>query len=53
MDIEIFGSALSTIWNGLATPMTVYGFTFSFRDVLMFSLVSTVIFTAISKIFND
>ena len=52
MDIASFGAALTTIWEGMAMPMNVYGFSFSFRDVLIFSLVSTVIFSAIGRFFN-
>lgn len=53
MDISGFGSMLTAIWQGIDIPMNIYGFTFSLRDVLMFSLVATVIFGAIGSLFRN
>lgn len=53
MDISSFGAILAQIWEGFDIPMNVYGFTFSLRDVLMFSLVATIIFGAIGSLFRS
>lgn len=53
MDFSGFGSVLSAIWQGFDIPMTIYGFTFSLRDVFMFSIISSMIFGAIGWLLFD
>jgi hypothetical protein len=41
------------IYNMFALEMNVFGFVFSFWDVLMFSLVAGIVFSFIGRVFND
>ena len=49
--IQDFGNLLGMIWDGFDIPMTVYGFSFSFQQVFMFSVVASIIFGAIGWFF--
>ncbi len=53
MDISGFGAVLAAIWNGFDTPLNIYGFTFSLRDVFMFGIISSMIFGAIGWLLFD
>lgn len=50
--MEAFLAMMSGIVSCMQTPMNIWGFTFSFWDVFLFSMISSVIFGFIGKLFN-
>lgn len=50
--MDAFFAMMSGIIDCMQIPMNIWGFTFSLWDVFMFSMVSTVIFGFIGKLFN-
>ena len=41
--MDSFLSALRVIMDGFDIPMTIYGFTFSFWDIMIFSVVVSIL----------
>ena len=53
MKVSVFFDVISMCYDALNTPMTIYGFTFSFWDVLMFMLIVGVIFGFVRRVFYE
>lgn len=51
--MEFFHSVLTATYNLFKTPFTIYGFTFSLFDVLVWSIVATLVLVFIRRIFID
>ena len=49
--MEDFEAVFASIWQLFDIPMTLYGFTFSFAQVFVFSIVASIIFGAIGWFF--
>ncbi len=48
--MEILFSAFNAIMQGFKTPMTIYGFTFSFWDIMVFSALVSILGYFIGKV---
>lgn len=51
--MEFFHSILSATYNLFKTPFTIFGFTFSFFDVMLWSIVAALVLRFIWRIFID
>lgn len=52
-DVGVFLSFISKIWDAFDIPLTIYGFTFTFKQIFLFSLVTAIIFNFIGRLFNE
>lgn len=51
--ISDFSSALSAAWNLFGAEFTLYGFTMSFREVMLWSAAVGIVFWFIGRFFDD
>ena len=51
--METFGSIISAVVQAMDTPFTVFGFTLSFWDVWLWSIIMGIVFWVIWRLFND
>jgi len=51
--IEDFGLVISSAWDMMGMPITIYGFTFSWRNVMLWSLVAGILAYAVGRFFDD
>lgn len=51
--MEFLAEFFTIIVDGMSQEITVYGFTFSFWGVLVFTTVAEIVLYAIGRIFND
>lgn len=53
MGLEFLARFFTIIVEGMSQEITVYGFTFSFWGILVFTTVAEIILRAIWRIFDD
>ncbi len=53
MSLEGFLGVLSGVFDLLNMKMNIYGFVFSFWDVIMFVLILTLLFSFVRRTFYD
>lgn len=53
MGLDFLARFFSIIVYGMSQEITVYGFTFSFWGILIFTTVAEIILYAIRRIFDD
>lgn len=51
--ISDFQQVLSAAWSLFGTEFTLYGFSLSFRQVLLWSIVAGLLIWFIGRMFND
>lgn len=51
--ISDFASTLSTAWSLLGLEFTLYGFSLSFREVLLWSAVAGIVLWFIGRLFDN
>ena len=51
--MDAFGSVIAAGWNALGIPMTIFGFTFSFQNVLVFLIIASFVIGAIVYLFRS
>lgn len=51
--MEFLAKFFTIIVEGMSQEITVYGFTFSFWGILVFTTVAEIVLYAIWRIFND
>ena len=47
-----FGLALSAVWDFMGLEFTLYGFTFSFREIMLWSIVAGLLLVFIGGFFH-
>lgn len=48
-----FTSTLSAAWDLLGMEFTLYGFTMSFKEVMLWSIVAGIVLRFIGRLFDD
>lgn len=51
--MDVFFAVMSNVFEFFTMPMTVYGFTFSWWDIILWSLLASVVFSFIGRLFVD
>lgn len=46
-----FGAMVAAVWELINLPITLYGITFSFGQVLMFSVVASIVGFVLNELF--
>lgn len=50
--MSVIANYFTAIWDGLGITMNIYGFSLSFRDILVYSLLGCILFGFIGRLFN-
>ena len=50
--METIASFLSVIVQGMSIPMNIYGFTFSFWDIFLWSIIAGVVVWIVGRVIN-
>lgn len=53
MELEFLSRFFAIIVEGMSQEITVYGFTFSYWGIMIFTAVADIVLYAIWRIFND